>query len=64
MNVSVAILRLKDGLDYSGIIADIDDLILNKAPTKKTNENPTVPGIKCSTLCSSTNQLTIVLLYF
>ena len=35
MNVSVAILRLKDGLDYSGIIADIDDLILNKAPTKR-----------------------------
>ena len=63
MNVSVAILRLKDGLDYSGIIADIDDLILNKAPTKKTNENPTVPGILGSTLCSSSNQLTISL-YF
>lgn len=43
MNVSVAILRLKEGLDCSGTIADIDDLIL-KAPTKKAKENSTVNG--------------------
>ncbi len=43
MNVSVAILRLKEGLDCSGIIADIDDLIL-KAPTKKAKENSAVNG--------------------
>jgi solute carrier family 12 sodium/potassium/chloride transporter 2 len=43
MNVSVAILRLKEGLDCSGIVADIDDLIL-KAPTKKAKENSAIPG--------------------
>lgn len=31
MNVAVAILRLQEGLDCSGILADIDDLIL-KSP--------------------------------
>jgi solute carrier family 12 sodium/potassium/chloride transporter 2 len=43
MHVSVAILRLKEGLDCSGIVADIDDLIL-KAPTKKAKENSAIPG--------------------
>jgi solute carrier family 12 sodium/potassium/chloride transporter 2 len=30
MNVGVTILRLQEGLDCSEILADIDDLILNK----------------------------------
>lgn len=30
MNVAVSILRLQEGLDCSKILADIDDLILNK----------------------------------
>ncbi|KAI9550263.1 hypothetical protein GHT06_005728 [Daphnia sinensis] len=36
MNVGVAILRLQEGLDCSQILADIDDLILNKFPKDKT----------------------------
>lgn len=35
MNVGVAILRLQEGLDCSQILADIDDLILNKFPKDK-----------------------------
>jgi solute carrier family 12 sodium/potassium/chloride transporter 2 len=36
MNVAVAILRLQEGLDCSEILADIDDLILNKTSKDKT----------------------------
>ena len=35
MNVAVAILRVQEGLDYTGILADIDDLLLDKNPPKK-----------------------------
>lgn len=40
MNVAVAILRLQEGLDCSEILADIDDLILNKTPKDKTESCP------------------------
>lgn len=35
MNVAVTILRLKEGLDCSEVLADVDDVIL-KASNKKT----------------------------
>lgn len=37
MNAAVTILRLKEGLDCSEILADFDDAILN-ASNKKTKE--------------------------
>ncbi|EFX79453.1 hypothetical protein DAPPUDRAFT_319556 [Daphnia pulex] len=58
MNVSVAILRLKEGLDCSGIIADIDDLIL-KAPTKKAKENSTIPVTVEPVVSTTTVQIEI-----
>ena len=37
MNVGVAILRLKEGLDCSDILADIDQVILNKSSGEASN---------------------------
>lgn len=41
MNVAVAILRLQEGLDYSGILGDIDDLIVNKTSGKRSTNRLT-----------------------
>ncbi len=41
MNVAVAILRLQEGLDYSGILGDIDDLIVNKTSGKRSTSRLT-----------------------
>ncbi|XP_057378001.1 bumetanide-sensitive sodium-(potassium)-chloride cotransporter-like isoform X1 [Daphnia carinata] len=41
MNVGVAILRLQEGLDCSQILADIDDLIVNKFPKDKSQNQQT-----------------------
>ena len=39
MNVGVVILRLQEGLDCSGILADIDDLILNSKNPMRDRSN-------------------------
>ncbi len=39
MNVGVSILRLQEGLDCSEILADIDDLILNKLPKDQSSSH-------------------------
>ena len=31
-NVGVAILRLADGFDYSGILADVEDMVVSERP--------------------------------
>ena len=31
-NVGVAILRLADGFDYSGILADVEDIVVSERP--------------------------------
>ena len=41
MNVGVAILRVKEGLDCSGILGDVDDMIL-KASSKKNKEKKNI----------------------
>ncbi len=41
MNVGVAILRVKEGLDCSGILGDVDDIIL-KASSKKNKEKKNI----------------------
>ncbi len=38
MNVAVAILRLKEGLDCSEILADVDELILRTNQNKKNKK--------------------------
>jgi hypothetical protein len=43
MNVAVTILRLKEGLDCTEILADVDDMIL-KATNKKIKEKKDTPG--------------------
>lgn len=37
MNVAVAILRVQEGLDYTGILADLDELIPG-TPKKKSKD--------------------------
>ncbi len=36
-NVGVAVLRLADGFDYSGVLADVDDMV----EPKRSNKNAT-----------------------
>jgi hypothetical protein len=55
MNVGVAILRLKEGLDCSEILVDIDDVILNKASgeTSETSTGRLSPDHETSVMSNS-----------
>ena len=41
-NVGVAILRLADGFDYSGILADVEDIVVSKHHNNQMVQSPSL----------------------
>lgn len=59
MNVAVTILRLKEGLDCSEVLADVDDAIL-KASNKKTKGNKDTLDTSGNYICRANKKMTNV----